>query len=92
MQEDELMNDDLTLFLADLRVATELEVESLDVYSDSHLVVNQVQGDYLAKDLQMVAYMDKVKAMLVKIKNFMIRHIPKEENKKGDALTNLAST
>ena len=29
--------------LTDLRVANKLEVESLDVYSDSKLVVNQVQ-------------------------------------------------
>ena len=47
--------------LARLRVAIELGVESLDAFSDSQLVVNQVQGDYLAKDLQMVAYLNEVK-------------------------------
>ncbi|XP_057501691.1 uncharacterized protein LOC130785526 [Actinidia eriantha] len=36
---------------AGLRVTTELEVEFLDVYSDSQFVVNQVPGDYLAKDI-----------------------------------------
>ena len=35
--------------LTGLRVATELEVEALDAFSDSQLVINQVQGDYLAK-------------------------------------------
>ncbi|GFZ19982.1 hypothetical protein Acr_28g0006870 [Actinidia rufa] len=35
--------------LAGLRVATELGAQSLEVFSDSQLVVNQVQGDYLAK-------------------------------------------
>ncbi|GFY97720.1 hypothetical protein Acr_12g0002610 [Actinidia rufa] len=35
-------------------------VESLDAYSDSQLMVNQVQGDYLTKDLHMLAYLDKV--------------------------------
>ena len=34
-----------------LRVTIELKVESLDVYSNSQLLINQVQGDYLAKDL-----------------------------------------
>ena len=47
-----------------------------DIYSDSQLVVNQVQGDYLAKDLCMVAYLDKVKAMAMKIKDFRIQQIP----------------
>ncbi|GFZ12712.1 hypothetical protein Acr_23g0010970 [Actinidia rufa] len=59
---------------------------------DSQLVVNQVQGDYLAKDLRMMAYLDKVNAISMKIKDFKTRQIPREENKKADALTNLAST
>ena len=73
------------------RVATELGVDSLDAFSDSQLVVNQVQEDYLVKNTRMVAYLDEVKTMLGKIKDFRIRQIPKEENKKADALANLAS-
>ena len=77
--------------LTGVRVATKLEVESLDVYSYSQLVVNRVQGDYLAKDLRTLAYLDKVKAMTIKIKDFRIQQIPQEENKQIDALANLAS-
>ena len=40
----------------------------------------------------MVAYLDKVKAMSVKIKDFKICQIFREENKKDNALANLAST
>ena len=54
-------------------------------------MVNQVQGDYLAKDLQMVAYLDEVKNMSMKTKDFKIRQIPIKENKKVDALANLTS-
>ena len=68
-----------------------LEVESLDAYSDSQLVVNQVQGDYLAKYLRMSPYLDVVKAMTMKIKYFKIHQIPREKNKQADALANLAS-
>ncbi|GFY81124.1 hypothetical protein Acr_01g0009330 [Actinidia rufa] len=78
--------------LAGLRVATDLGVHFLDIFSDSQLVVNQVQGHYLAKDPSMVAYLDEVKAMIEKIGNFKICQIPKEENKKADALANLASS
>ena len=35
--------------------------------------------------------MDEVKAMSMKIKNFKICQIPREENKKADALANLIS-
>ncbi|GFY95558.1 hypothetical protein Acr_10g0009430 [Actinidia rufa] len=56
--------------LSGLRVATELGVDSLDVFSDSQLVVKTMSG---------------------KIRDFKIHQIPREENKKADALANLAS-
>ena len=77
--------------LVGLRVATTLGVNFVDAFSNSQLVVNQVQGDYLSKDTRMMAYLDKVKTMSGKIKDFRIRQIPREENKKADALANLAS-
>ncbi|GFY99208.1 hypothetical protein Acr_13g0006090 [Actinidia rufa] len=78
--------------LTGLRMAIELGVDFLDIFSDSQLVVNQVQGVYLAKDTRMVAYLDEVKTISGKIRDFKIRQIPREENKKADALANLAST
>ena len=60
--------------LVGLRVASKLRME-LWTPSVTQLMVNQVQGDYLVKELQMVAYLDEVKAMLTKIKNFHIRQI-----------------
>ncbi|GFZ06814.1 hypothetical protein Acr_18g0009840 [Actinidia rufa] len=49
-------------------------------------------GDYLAKDARMMAYLGEVKAASAKIKEFKIHQIPREDNKKADALANLAST
>ena len=63
----------------------------MDTFNDSQLVVNQVQGDYLAKDLRMQAYLDEVNAISTKMKDFKIRQIHREENKKANALTTLAS-
>ena len=51
-----------------LRVAIEVGVESLDIFSDSQLVVNQVRKDYLTEDIRMKTYLDKVKALMMKIK------------------------
>ncbi|GFS39342.1 hypothetical protein Acr_00g0062390 [Actinidia rufa] len=62
------------VLLAKPRVATKLGVESLDTFSDSQLMVNQVQGDYLAKDIRMVAYLDKVR--LEKSKNEWAENLP----------------
>ena len=52
-----------------------------DAYSDSQLMVNQVQGNYLVKDLRMLAYLVEVKVMTMKIKDFKIRQVLQEENK-----------
>ena len=46
-------------------------------------MVNQVQGDYLAKDTRMLAYLDEVKNISEKIKDFKILQILREENKKA---------
>ena len=51
-----------------------------------------MQGDYLSKDTRILAYLDEVKNMSEKIKDFKICQIPREDNKKTDALANLAST
>ena len=72
--------------LIGLNVIVELEVWYLE------LVVNQVQGDYLTKDLRMVAYLDEVKVLVMKIKNFKIQQILREENKQVDFMENLVST
>ncbi|GFS32087.1 hypothetical protein Acr_00g0020740 [Actinidia rufa] len=76
--------------LAGLRVAIEMRMDSLNSFSDSQLMVTQVQGDYLTKDYKMVAYLDEVKTITAKIQNFKILQISKEENKKANALANLA--
>ena len=62
-------------FLTGMRIAAVLGVESMDVFSDSQLVVNQVQEDYLTKDLRMVDYLDEVKSMSMKIRDFKICQI-----------------
>ncbi|XP_057463834.1 uncharacterized protein LOC130753675 [Actinidia eriantha] len=68
--------------LTGLRVTTELKVESLDAYSDSQLIINQVQGDYLAKDLQLVAYLDEMKAMSTKIRDSKFTKFPKKRTRR----------
>lgn len=45
--------------LAGLRLAKELEVKSLQVFIDSHLIAGQVTNEYEAGDLTMARYLDK---------------------------------
>jgi ribonuclease HI len=50
--------------IAGLGLAEALKAYSLQVHSDSQLIVGQYQGTYEAKDPTMILYFEKVKVML----------------------------
>ncbi|GKG28073.1 reverse transcriptase domain-containing protein, partial [Tanacetum coccineum] len=54
-------------------------------------VANQVNGTYVAKEANMIRYLEKVKALTGSFKAFSIKQIPRSENKKADALSKIAS-
>ncbi|XP_004301972.1 PREDICTED: uncharacterized protein LOC101291061 [Fragaria vesca subsp. vesca] len=77
--------------IAGLRIAKELEATKVRVHSDSQLVVNQVLGEYQAKDHVMAAYLIKVKSLLSCFTSYDVVQIPREQNERADALARLAS-
>ncbi|GKC92033.1 reverse transcriptase domain-containing protein, partial [Tanacetum coccineum] len=56
------------------------------------LVVNQVNGSYIAKELGMIQYLEKVRALASNFRKFSIKQVPRSENKKANALSKIAST
>ncbi|GKD25788.1 reverse transcriptase domain-containing protein [Tanacetum coccineum] len=52
---------------------------------------NQVNGTYVAKETDMIRYLEKVKTLTSNFKAFSIKHVPRNENKKADALSKIAS-
>ncbi|KAK3023824.1 hypothetical protein RJ639_044748 [Escallonia herrerae] len=77
--------------LMGIRLAHALKVDSLSVHSDFQLVVNHVLGDYEARDERMAQYLQLVKTLGSKFKNFTIRQIPQDRNTQADKLSRLAS-
>ncbi|GJT64210.1 reverse transcriptase domain-containing protein [Tanacetum coccineum] len=75
-----------------LRIAEQMGEKNLQANVDSRLVANQVNGTYVAKEADMVRYLEKVKALTGGFKAFTIKQIPRSENKKADALSKIAST
>ncbi|GJX72513.1 reverse transcriptase domain-containing protein [Tanacetum coccineum] len=75
-----------------LRIAGQMGVKNLQANVDSRLVANQVNGTYVAKEADMICYLEKVKALASSFKAFTIKQIPRSENKKADALSKIAST
>lgn len=56
----------MRLFLQGMRATLNLRVADLEVYSESQLVVSQVEGSFETKDSQMIDYLKLVKQMVSK--------------------------
>ena len=78
--------------IAGLNLAHSLEVNQLEVCSDSQLVVRQIEDTYEAKSGRMILYLRKVQDLLKKIVLVKVRHVPRAENSQADALVKLATT
>ncbi|GKE78239.1 reverse transcriptase domain-containing protein [Tanacetum coccineum] len=78
--------------IARLRITEQMGVKNLHANVDSRLVVNQVNGTYVAKVADMIRYLEKVKTLTSSFKAFSIRQVPRSENKKADALSKITST
>nr|GEU56963.1 reverse transcriptase domain-containing protein [Tanacetum cinerariifolium] len=75
-----------------LKIAEQMGVKNLKANVDSRLVANQVNGTYIAKEADMIRYLEKVRILNSGFKAFSIRQVPISENKKADALSKIAST
>ena len=77
--------------IAGLNLAYSLEVDQLEAYSDSQLVVRQIEDTYEAKSGRMILYLRKVHDLLKKFVLVQIKHVPRAENSRADALVKLAT-
>ncbi|CAL8117997.1 unnamed protein product [Prunus armeniaca] len=77
--------------LAGMRLAKDLAIMKLAIYSDSQLIANQASGEYMAKHPRMILYLDKVQELLKAFPTFTIQQVPRAENAHADALASLGS-
>nr|GEZ78320.1 reverse transcriptase domain-containing protein [Tanacetum cinerariifolium] len=78
--------------IAGLRIATQMGVKNIQVNVDSKLVANQVLGTYVAKEDNVIKYLDITKGLVSGFKTFSISQVSRSKNKKADALSKIAST
>ncbi|CAL9011062.1 unnamed protein product [Prunus brigantina] len=77
--------------LAGLRLAKEMGARQIQIFSDSQLVVHQVNQDFTAKDISMTAYLQHTRHLLTTFNAYLISQVPHSENSHADALARLAS-
>ncbi|MGH9388625.1 MAG: ribonuclease HI family protein [Vicinamibacteria bacterium] len=83
------MAEYLALSLA-LKEALRLGIRRVDLYSDSELLVKQINGEYRVKDEKLKLLNKSVRDVLSSFEFYEIRHIPREQNREADRLANRA--
>ena len=78
--------------IAGLNLAHSMEADQLEVCSDSHLVVKQIEDSYEARGEKIILYLKKVQELLKKFVWVQVRYIPRVENSQADALEKLETT
>ena len=77
--------------ISGLNLAHSIEADRLEVRSDSQLVVKQIEDSYKARGEKMILYLKKVRELLKKFIQVQVKHVPRAENSRADALENLAT-
>ncbi len=77
-------------FLAALAVAAERGATDVEIRADSELVVKQFRGEYRVKAAHLVGYLEEARRRASGFARFAVTHVPREENRRADALANRA--
>ena len=91
----ELYSNNVTEYQAliiGLQMAIEMGILQLEIFRDSKLVINQMLEQYDVKKEDLVPYCKYAKKLLTNFEAITLEHIPRKENRQGDALANLATT
>ena len=69
-----------------LQEAKQLGSQEVEIYLDSELVVNQINGEYRVRDRKLKPLEGEVRGLLRHFARWVIKHIPREENREADSL------
>lgn len=73
-----------------LEAALEMKAEKITLYSDSQLMVRQINGQYKVKSPNLKELYNRAVELLGQFQNWKVEHVYREQNKEADALANKA--
>jgi ribonuclease HI len=79
-----------TALITALESSSEHRGKKINIYTDSLLLANQMNGLWKVKHPEISVLNKKAKELLKNFKEVTIRHIPRELNREADRLANLA--
>nr|GEY85206.1 reverse transcriptase domain-containing protein [Tanacetum cinerariifolium] len=85
-------NAEYEALIVGLWIVAQMGVHNVYVSVDSNLVTNQVLGTYVAKEENMIKYLEKTKSLVSGFANFSISQVLRSKNKKANTLSKIVST
>lgn len=76
--------------LLGLKKARELGIKKIRVFSDSELLVRQINGSYRVKQPHLLVLWQEAHRELQQFTSFEVTHVPRELNREADRLSNEA--
>ena len=73
-----------------LRFALARGASRVEVYSDSELLVRQIEGRYRVKNAGLQPLHREAQGLLARFERARVAHVPRERNREADALANRA--
>ncbi len=69
-----------------IKKAVNLGIKHIEIFGDSQLVINQVNGNFRCKKASLKYYRDKIQKLVTNFHTCVITHVPRNKNKKADKL------
>jgi len=79
-----------TAIIKALQAAKEISTKELTVFSDSELLVRQINGKYRVKSEQIRPLFKQAVELLSEFENYKVRFVPRQKNQEADKLVNQA--
>jgi probable phosphoglycerate mutase len=76
--------------IAAVQAALELGASALELRMDSELIVRQLEGRYRVRNAGLKPLFAQLRGLLDQLDVVAIRHVPREQNRRADALANAA--
>ena len=78
--------------LAEMSMVQKMGEKDVEIFSDSRLVVGQVQGELETRDLRMQEYLSQVRHLQSIFEYFNLSQIPRSRNTHSDSFATLATS
>ena len=74
-----------------LETALELGIRGMEIFSDSNMVIRQIQGDWKTRDVKLRSYHSYLELLVGRFDDLSYTHLPRAQNQFANALATLAS-